>query len=137
MRLLLDTNILVSGLISPNGAPGRLVRAWLDDRFELVTAVEQIDELRRVVAHGHLAPYISAGQSRDLVENIDVKAIVVSALPVLDVSPDPDDNRILAIAVAGDVDAIVSGDKSDVLALGDVQGIPVITAREAVSRLGL
>ncbi len=137
MRLLLDTNIIVSGLLSPKGAPGKLVRAWLDGRFELVTSEEQLDELRRVLGYEHLKPLISPAQARDFVENVDALAIVAVDLPTLDVSPDQDDNVILATAVAGDAEAVVSGDKRDVLALGGVEGIPIITAREAVERLGL
>lgn len=137
MRLLLDTNILVSGLLSPKGAPGKLVRAWLDLRFELITSAEQIDELRRVLGYERLQRYIHPEQARDFVENLEVLAILATDLPTLDVSPDPDDNVILATAVAGKADAVVSGDKGDVVALGEVEGISIITAQAAVERLQL
>lgn len=137
MRLLLDTNILVSGLLTSKGAPGKLVRAWLDMRFELVTSKGQIDELRRVLTYERLQPYIQPDQARDFVENLEVLAVVAANLPTLNASPDPDDNVILATAVAGTAEVIVSGDKSDMLALGEVAGIPIISAREAVERLGL
>ena len=48
-------------------------------------------------------------------------------------SPDPDDNLILAAAVAGNADLIVSGDKRHMLSLGDVEGIPIVTPRDALS----
>ncbi len=137
MRLLLDTNILVSGLLSSKGPPGKLLRAWLDGLFELVTSEEQIDELRRVLGYEHLRPYIHPEQARVFIENVEVLAIMAADLSVLELSPDPDDNVILATAVAGEAKAVVSGDKADVLALGDVEGIPIITAREALERLGL
>lgn len=137
MRLLLDTNIIVSGLLTSNGAPAKLLRAWLDLRFELVTSEEQIDELRRVLAYGRLKSRIHPEQARDFVENLEVLAIVATDLPHLQASPDPADNVILATAVAGHADAVVTGDKADVLALGEVEGIPVITAREALKRLDL
>ena len=47
MRILLDTNVIVVGLISQKGPPATLIRAWLDGVFELVTAREQLDELIR------------------------------------------------------------------------------------------
>lgn len=47
-------------------------------------------------------------------------------------SPDPKDDPILAVAIAGDVGLVVSGDRSDMLALGDVAGIPIRSAREAL-----
>ncbi len=51
---------------------------------------------------------------------------------VVNISPDPNDNSILAAAIDGKVDLIVSGDRKHMLALGEVRGIPVVTAREAV-----
>ena len=54
MRILLDTNIIVAGFLSPKGPPGRLVRAWLQGRFELVTSQEQLDELARVLGYQRL-----------------------------------------------------------------------------------
>ena len=107
VRLVLDTNILVSGLLSSKGPPGKLVRAWLELRFEFVTSEEQIDEPRRVLGYDRLQPYIHPEQARDFVENLEVLAIVATELPTLEVSPDPDDNVILATAVAGDTDAVV------------------------------
>ncbi len=137
MRLLLDTNIVVSGLLSSKSPPGKLLRAWLDGGFELVTSQEQIGELRRVLAYERLKLYIHPEQAHDFVENLEVLAIMAVRLPMLRLSPDPDDNVILATAVAGKADAVVSGDKADVLALGEVEGIPIITAREAIDRLSL
>ncbi len=53
----------------------------------------------------------------------------------MDLSPDPKDNPILAAAIAGKADLIVSGDKKHMLALGAVEGIPIVTARDALDRL--
>lgn len=114
-----------------------LVAAWLDLRFELVTSAEQLDELRRVLAYEKLRPFISKEQARDFVENLETLVELAEDLPEIQASPDPDDNLILATAVAGGVDAVVSGDKADMLALGSVESIPIISARQAVERLGL
>ena len=137
MRILLDTNILVAGLLSPRGVPGRLVRAWLRGGFELVTSREQLDELARVLSYERIAARIDPVQARDFLENIDVLAVLATDLPLLELSPDPPDNVILATAVAGRADAVVSGDRAGVLALGEVEGIPILAAREALERLGL
>ena len=61
--------------------------------------------------------------------------MVMADLPEVNVSPDSRDNPILATAVAGEAGLIVSGDKGDMLALGNVEGIPIVTAREAIGRL--
>ena len=126
---------MVSGLLSPKGPPGKLVSAWLKGQFELVTSNEQIAELRRVLDYERLRPFVHPEQARDFVENIEVLSVMATDLPTLELSPDPDDNVILATAVAGDAEAVVSGDKADVLALGDVEGIPIITAKEALRLL--
>ena len=63
------------------------------------------------------------------------RALVLDEPPEVDLSPDPKDNLILAAAVAGMANLIVSGDKKHMLVLGKVEGIPVVTAREALERI--
>jgi putative PIN family toxin of toxin-antitoxin system len=136
VRILLDTNIIVSGLLSPNGPPGRLLLAWLDDDFQLVTSRHQLVELHRVLGYDRLKHLVRPEQVRDFVLNIDAKALVVAdGFEVTNLSPDPDDNMILAAAITGNADLIVSGDKPHMLGLKSAAGIPIITAREALGRL--
>lgn len=61
-------------------------------------------------------------------------ATVLDGLPLVELSPDPDDNVILATAIKAKADCIVSGDRSDLLSLKEAEGIPVITARRALDR---
>ena len=75
--------------------------------------------------------FIHTDEAVAIVENIDECALVLTDAPVVDISPDPSDHPILAAAIAGKVDLIVSADKKHMLALREVQGIPVVTAREA------
>ena len=63
--------------------------------------------------------------------------MIVREIPVVTYSPDPDDNIILATAIAGRADYIVSGDKRDMLALREIDGIRIVTAKNAVGLLGL
>ena len=70
-----------------------------------------------------------------IVENIDTRALILDAPPDVALSPDPNDNPILAAAIAGKADLIVSGDKKHMLALGEVEGLPIVTARDALDRL--
>ncbi|MCP1469864.1 hypothetical protein J3E64_001546 [Sphingobium sp. OAS761] len=135
MRLVLDTNILVSGLISKAGPPGQLLAAVRDRLITLVTSREQLAELRDVLGRERLRPYISIADARDLLATIDAIAVIAEDLPEVSASPDPKDNPILATAIAGEAEFLVSGDKGDLLALGSVQGIGIITAVEALARL--
>lgn len=136
MRIVLDTNILVSALISRNGLPGRVLEAVKHQGLTLATSTVQLDELRAVLSRGRLGPYIRREEAEDLMRNLEAVAEVVTTdLPDVAVSPDPDDNRILGTAVAGRADLIISGDKKHMLALGQVEGIPIVSVADAVDRL--
>ena len=136
MRIVLDTNILVSALISEEGYPAQVLAAIKRERVTLVTSAYQIEELRGVLARERLKPYIRPEEAADLLYHLEAVGLVVSELPEVSRSPNPKDNPILATAIAREAELIVSGDKGDMLALGRVEGIPVVTAREAAIRLG-
>ena len=133
MRIVLDTNILISALITSGTPPDRLYHAWLRDDFELVTSEAQIDEVRDVLARPRLRKYIDSREADRLITAIRLRATVLEDVPLVRRSPDPKDDFLLAAAVAGEVDLVVSGDKNDVLALRHVEGIPIRTARGASS----
>lgn len=137
MRILLDTNVLISGLWIAGNPPARLLDAWRDFKITLVTSREQLEELADVLARPKIARRISPERAERLLGALREEAIWATEIPVLDLSPDPDDNRILATAIAGKAEMVVSGDRRDMLELGEVDGIPIVTAREAVQRLGL
>ena len=135
MRVALDSNILVSALISEEGYPARVLATIKRQRVTLVTSAYQIEELRGVLARERLKPYIRPEEATDLLYHLEAVGPVVSELPEVSLSPDPTDNPIPATTIAGEAELIVSGDKGDMLALGRVEGIPVVTAREAAARL--
>ena len=132
---MLDTNILVSALISGDGPPGRILALIKQEGLTLVTSAVQLAELRNVLGRERLRPYIRREEAEDLVRNLEAVGEVVTGLPNLNASPDPDDNPILATAIAGHADLIVSGDKKHMLALGRIHGIPIVTAAFAVEQL--
>lgn len=136
VRVVLDTNILIGALITKGTPPDRLYRAWLRGEIELVTSAAQMAELADVLARPRLQKFLDADEVAAIVENFGTRAHIVDDLPTVNVSPDDKDNAILASAIAGKADLIVSGDKKHVLAVGEVEGIPVVTAREALERLG-
>ncbi len=132
MRVVLDTNILVSALITKGTPPDQLYQAWLREEIELVTSVAQIDEITDVLARPRLRRYVDSDEAAQMVAAIHQRATVLTQVPVTRRSPDPKDDPILAAAVVGDVGLVVSGDRSDMLELGDVEGIPIRSAREAL-----
>ena len=136
MRVVLDTNVLISALITTGTPPGGLYRAWLRGDIELVTSAAQIAEIADVISRPRLQKILDADEAIAIVENIGSRATILDNPPAVNLSPDPGDNPILAAAIAGHADLIVSGDKKHMLALAEVEGIPIVTAREALQRIG-
>ncbi len=132
MRVILDTNILISALITKGTPPDILYQAWLNGEIEVVMTSAQVAEVKDVLGRPRLKQFIRAEEIDAIAENIDAYADVLTDFEVVNISPDPNDNSILAAAIDGKVDLIVSGDRKHMLALGEVRGIPVVTAREAV-----
>ncbi len=137
MRFVLDTNLLVSGVIA-TGLPRRLIDGAKAGEFELCTSEVLLAELLDVLSRSRFTERLAqAGLTpQGIVDDLRRIAVVVSSTDVPRVVPtDPDDDHVIAAAVAGKADLIASGDKRDLLPLGSFQGIPIITAREAVERL--
>lgn len=113
MRVILDTNVLLGALISPHGPPDAIYRAWRAARFELVTSRAQLDELRRASRYPKLKTILPAHRVGTMVNNMQ-QAIVLHTLPPLpqDIeTSDPNDAFLLAMALAGEADYLVTGDR--------------------------
>ena len=132
MRVVLDTNILISALITRNTPPDKLYQAWLRGEIELVMSDTQVAEIYDGLSRPRLRRFLDADEVDAIVENIATRALIITELPVVNVSPDPKDNPILASAIVGRAELIVSGDKKHMLDLGEVEGIPIVTARKAL-----
>jgi uncharacterized protein len=139
VRIVLDTNLLVSGLIAP-GLPRRLLDGALAGDFELCMSDMLLAELLEVLSREKFSARLARADltARGFVDDLRRVAVVVSPMTVPRViDGDPDDDHLLAAAVAGRVDLIASGDKRHVLPLGTYQGIPIVSARDAVERFEL
>ena len=136
MRVVLDTNVLISALITTGTPPDGLYRAWLRGDIELVTSAAQIAEIADVISRPRLQKMLDVDEATAVVKNISSRATILENPPAVNLSSDPGDNPILAAAITGHADLIVSGDKKHMLALTEVEGIPIVTAREALQRIG-
>lgn len=135
MRVVLDTNILVAALITKGTPPDQIYQSWLRGELEVVTSVVQMHELTDVLSRPRLQRYIDAGEATAIVENLDTRAVMLDRLPHVNLSADPKDDPILATAIAGKADLLITGDKRDLLVLTEAQGIPIVTARDALVQL--
>jgi len=119
MRVVLDTNILFSALISPHGTPDRIYRAWRTARFEIVTSLVQLDEIRRASRYPKLQAVLQPAKVGTMLNNLQ-RAIVLERLTIEHEADDPDDAFLLAMALAGDADYLVTGDRRHFLRGGAV-----------------
>jgi putative PIN family toxin of toxin-antitoxin system len=136
VRLVLDTNTVVSGLIW-GGVPGQLIDAAAAGTVQIISSVPLLGELHDVLFRKKFATQL-AEQGVDAADLFEGYAALVELVDPADIGPvilaDPDDDIVLATAVAGGADAIVSGD-AHLLGIGEFRGMPIITSAAAVSRL--
>jgi len=112
MIVVLDTNVIISSLLSAKGPPAEVIRRWEAGEFDVVTSPALISELERALTYPRVRKYLkfSDEEIEAFLKHLKTTAIVVEPQMALDVvEDDPDDNRVLECAVAGDATYIVSG----------------------------
>lgn len=135
MRIVLDTNVLVSAFLTKQGVPNLIVSAWEGGVYRLVTSKQQLAELERVLRYDKLRHRILPQEAADLVTRMRMSGYLAENLPEVDFSPDPDDNILLATAIAGKADLLVTGDQKHLLPLGVVEGISIVSPRAALEKI--
>jgi uncharacterized protein len=130
VRVVIDTNVLISALLAGTSLPAHLVVLWREGRFDLLTSDEQVDELMRVTRYPKLRARLAPVLAGRLINELRDLAHVVSNLPAVAASPDPHDNYLLALAAAGAADFLVTGDKHDLLELRLYEGTRIVTVRD-------
>ena len=109
MRVVLDTNVLLSALISPHGHPDAIYRAWRAARFEIVTSVTQLDELRRASRYEKFKAILQPHRVGAMANNLQ-RALVPEDLPTNIEADAAFDAFLLAMALVGEADYLVTGD---------------------------
>lgn len=136
MQIVPDTNMVISGLMW-QGTPRKLIEAFRDQRLVLATSPTLLAELAEVLSRDKFALRLQKARlsARELVEDYRRLARVIGAPPLPEpVCRDPDDDAVLACALAAQADMIVSGD-NDLLTLEQFQGIPILTPAKALQQL--
>jgi uncharacterized protein len=130
VRAVLDTNVLISSLFW-GGLPRRLTALAAAGGFRAVTSPELLAELATVLVQRFGWP---SERAAGAAANVASYSEVITVIPSVDVAVrDPADVKVVACACAAEAECIVSGDR-DLLELGEVRGVPVVTVREFLDR---
>jgi putative PIN family toxin of toxin-antitoxin system len=132
MRLILDTNILLSALLSPLGAPAKLLDAWERKTFTLVTSKALLAEFRDVADRPFFRARIRPSAIELLAADLQDFSFYCRNLPSGPVAPDPKDSYLLAMAQASQADFLVTGDK-DLLSLKRHGSTRILTPAAMIS----
>jgi hypothetical protein len=132
LRAVLDANVVVSALIQPKGAPGRILSGLVEERiFELVVSPAILAEVRRSLSYPKVRKFIKVSEEDlDLwVASIELIARPVEGnLTIHAVAGDPDDNKYIEAAVEGLAQFVVTGDRH-LLSLKSYENIRIVTPR--------
>ena len=138
LRLVLDTNVVVAGLLW-NGPPRRLIELAIEgEAVELFSSPVLLDELARTLSYAKFAARIDRfGTTVDalVAQYTALVSLIIPATVPRVVVNDADDDHVIAAAVAARAELIVTGDRKHLLPIGTHQGIAIVTAREVVDRL--
>lgn len=132
IRVVLDTNLFVSAILSPEGKPALILKMVLDARLDLVLSPAIIKEVSLVMNYGKIRKLLSKrsvtpGKIKDTLQKIAKTAIMVSGeTDVQRIDKDPSDNMLLACAIEGKADYIISGDHH-LTNIISFEGIAIVT----------
>ncbi|MCJ7621877.1 MAG: putative toxin-antitoxin system toxin component, PIN family [Anaerolineaceae bacterium] len=113
MILVLDTNVIISALLSPKGSPAKVIDLWEAEAFDIATSKQLLNELARALEYKRVKKYFKQPQEKinALLKRFRTVGVMVDQQFELNVIvDDPDDNRVLECAVAANASYIISGD---------------------------
>lgn len=127
-RFVFDTNVLVSALLLNDSVPGQALGRALNSGTLLISS-DFIRELANVLGRDKFDRYIVRDERDRFLEALVRESELVEATERVRVCRDPEDNRILELAVNGDASVIVTGDR-DLLVLNPFRGVRIVNPAE-------
>ncbi|AEG15358.1 protein of unknown function DUF132 [Desulfofundulus kuznetsovii DSM 6115] len=134
MRVVLDTNVIISGILIPNGPPGMIADFWAKGKLTVVISQSLLEEYLEVLLRPRFNKAGTVNERQGILEqflDLENTVLVYPDLQLNVIENDPDDNRVLECALEGGVQYIVSGDEH-LLALKEFQGIIIVSPAEFV-----
>ena len=132
IRVVLDTNIIVSATILRRGHSAQVLDLWREEKIELAVSLPILEEMRKVLKRARIIKQQSMAQQdvKALIEGFRESSILTSGRLDLEVvREDPEDDKFIICAVEAGADYIVSGD-THLLKLKEYQGIRIVPPRE-------
>lgn len=133
MRVVFDTNVLVSAMLIPASVPDRAFAGAIRAAQVMISPLT-LKELSEVLARPRIAKYIDPDDRDDVLNSLSQRAHSIDPTVSIQACRDPKDDKFLELAVAGQADYIVSGD-DDLLDLNPFQGVEILSPAEFLNRL--
>ena len=140
-RIVVDTNVIISSVLSPGGKPDQIFKAVFDGQLQLILSHAILRETRRVFSYHKIQKLLDRrGVTTEDIEDFLIKLIKISILiaPISRpdiIKDDPADNAILATALDGQANFIVTGDQH-LIALKEYRGIPILAPAKLIEEIG-
>ena len=131
-RFVLDNNILVSALLVKNSAPFWVIKK-VEKMGVILYSEATLLELNQVLNRKKFVKYFTVEEKQEFIVKLIESAELVAITESIDVCRDPKDNKFLELAVSGEADFIISGDR-DLLVLNPFRNIEIITANDFLTR---
>ncbi len=137
IRAVLDTNVIVSGIISPHGVPRKVIEMAVEEIFDVITSPSINREVLSVLHRDYI--YKKYHLNEKTIEAIasflyEGTIMVSEELQITKIEKDPDDNKFLSAAIEGKANYIVSGDEH-LLSLKKYKGIQVVNPGEFIEKI--
>ncbi|MEB3338075.1 MAG: putative toxin-antitoxin system toxin component, PIN family [Leptolyngbyaceae bacterium] len=127
MRLVLDTNVLISAVLAPNSIPAKVL-AWGEDNGVILYSSDTLEELLSILGQSKFSKYIDADDIEGLSIRIKATWFYVPIVKLVRLCRDAKDDKLIELALNGDASHLITGD-TDLLVLHPIQNIAVINPR--------
>ena len=142
LRVVIDTNLIISAIIVPGSLPDQLFRAWQKDLYILVISIEILEEIKEVVQREYIREkyHLSTEKIVKLITLLRLSTELIIPISEQELPlhcRDTKDDKLLTLALAGDVDYLITGD-DDLLALNgktELGKLKIVTVRKFMTIL--
>ena len=130
MRCVFDTNVIISAALFEHSKPAQALNKALN-KGEILVSKATEKELEEIFFRTKFDPYTTVEERTEFLHYFFQQAIKIEVTKTVSICRDPKDNMILELAVSGQADVIITGDK-DLLDLNPYEGIPVLSPADFV-----